>query len=487
MMKAYKLSVLVFAAAFAVLVSPAAAQDFSDEDLFGAPETVEVAADAAEIDRSEFLEWDAPRVSGRLSGSLGFSWSWLDPWAFESAMYDDYLMAPALSSRLTLQAKPESDWGYYAALDLSYPFTTTATGSSVVHWDHDSDPMTPDAEASESSTVDGIPNISIYALYANFSRDDTLFFSFGKQPLRLGVGRFFQPADDLVSLSEIDVSDPEAEREGPLAFTALWPIPRTLSSVALWTVFPKGAEKPEDIMYAAKARHFFGDTELSLAAAYKIDAPPSAFLMLNSGLWDLNVFGEAQLKYGSERTFLESDEATPLTVPLLGSSAFEAVEYPDRFFASATLGASYLNQEKNLTVMAQYLWNGEAQSEATVAEAFAHYAAQTFLGAGYPDDTLFELDTLRFSRHYAAASVSLGELFGAEDLSASLTAMANLSDLSGFALPQLSYRFFDYLSASLSARFTFGEEGDEFTMGRTGPGKPSASVSLSITVGSGSF
>ncbi len=459
-MKRFALYGFIFAVAFAVLVSPLAAQDLSDDDLFGAPETVEEAADAAEIDRSEFLEWDAPRVSGRLSGSLGFSWTWLDPWAFESAMYDDYAMSPALSSRLTLQAKPESDWGYYAALDLAYPFAL-------------------DAAPGEPT----IPNISVYALYANFSRDDALFFSFGKQPLRLGVGRFFQPADDLVSLSEIDVSDPDAEREGPLAFTALWPIPRTLSSVALWTVFPKGAEKPEDIMYAAKAKHFFGDTELALAAAYKYDAPPSAFLMLNSGLWDLNVFGEAQLKYGSERTFLE-----PRAVAFPGLE-FEAVEYPDRFFATATLGASYLNQESNLTVMAQYLWNGEAQTEATVAEAFAHYGAQTaFVELGtFPDESLFALDSLRWSRHYAAASVSLGELFGAEDLSASITAMANLSDLSGFALPQLSYRFFDYLSASLSARFTFGEEGDEFTMGPTGPGKPSASASLSITVGSGSF
>jgi len=444
-MKRFALYGFIFAAAFAVLVSPLAAQDLSDDDLFGAPETVEEAADAAEIDRSEFLEWDAPRVSGRLSGSLGFSWTWLDPWAFESAMYDDYAMSPALSSRLTLQAKPESDWGYYAALDLAYPFAL-------------------DAAPGEPT----IPNISVYALYANFSRDDALFFSFGKQPLRLGVGRFFQPADDLVSLSEIDVSDPDAEREGPLAFTALWPIPRTLSSVGLWTVFPKGAEKPEDIMYAAKAKHFFGDTELALAAAYKYDAPPSAFLMLNSGLWDLNVFGEAQLKYGSERTFLEP------TTPF----GFVAVEYPDRFFASATLGASYMNQETNLSVLAQYLYNGEAQTEATAQDGLVAFMTAT------PG---FELDALRWSRHYAAASVSLGELFGAEDLSASITAMANLSDLSGFALPQLSYRFFDYLSASLSARFTFGEEGDEFTMGPTGPGKPSASASLSITVGSGSF
>lgn len=462
-MKRLALYGFIFTAAFAALAAPLAAQ--SDEDLFGAPETVEEAADAADLDRSEFLVWEAPRVSGRLSGSLGFSWSWNDPWAFESAMYDDYSMSPALSSRLTVQAKPEADWGYYASFDLAYPFALDSSGGPSV------------------------PNISIYALYSNFSWDDALFFSFGKQPLRLGVGRFFQPADDLVSLSEIDVSDPEAEREGPLAFTALWPIPRTLSSVAFWTVFPKGAQKPEDMMYAAKAKHFFGDTELALAAAYKYDAPPSAFLMLNSGLWDLNVFGEAQLKYGSERTFLESDEATPLTIPLFGSSAFEAVEYPDRFFASATLGASYMNQETNLTVMAQYLFNGEAQTEATVAEAVTHFTLQSELQEAslFTDPVAFALDTLRWSRHYAAASVSLGELFGIEDLSISLTAMANLSDLSGFAMPQLSYRFFEYLSASLSARVTFGEEGDEFTMGLTGPGKPSASVSLGITVGSGGF
>lgn len=456
-MKRDALFLLVLTAAFAALVSPVAAQ--SDDDLFGAPETVEEAADAANLDRSAFLEWDAPRVSGRLSGSLGFSWSWNDPWAFESARFDDYSMSPALSSRLTVQAKPAADWGYYAALDLAYPFALASSGGPSV------------------------PNLAVYALYANFSWDDSLFFSFGKQPLRLGVGRFFQPADDLVSLSEIDVSDPEAEREGPLAFTALWPIPRTLSNVSLWTVFPKGASKPEDVMYAAKAKHFFGDTELALAAAYKYDAPPSAFLLLNSGLWDLNVFGEAQLKYGSERTFLEAR-----TVAFPGLE-FEAVKYADRLFATATLGASYLNQDSNLSVLAQYLYNGEAQSGATVAEAFAHYAAQTVLdGLGtYPDDTLFALDALRWSRHYAAASISLGELFGAEDLSASLTAMANLSDLSGFAMPQVSYRFFDYLSASLSARFTFGEEGDEFTMSSMGPGKPSASVSLNITVGSGSF
>ncbi len=89
---------------------------------------------------------------------------------------------------------------------------------------------------------------------------------------------------------------------------------------------------------------------------------------------------------------------------------------------------------------------------------------------------------LNSGRHYAALSLSKGELF-TEDLSVSLVVVANLSDWSGLARPSISYSLSDHLSLVLSPTFFFGPDDGEYSY-IAGGNLVSLSLGLSL---SGSF
>jgi len=85
-------------------------------------------------------------------------------------------------------------------------------------------------------------------------------------------------------------------------------------------------------------------------------------------------------------------------------------------------------------------------------------------------------------QHYAALSFSKGELF-TEDFSASIIAVANLSDWSGLVKPTFNYAVHDNLSIALSPTFFFGPAEGEYAFLAGGN---IVSLSLGATV-SGSF
>jgi len=90
---------------------------------------------------------------------------------------------------------------------------------------------------------------------------------------------------------------------------------------------------------------------------------------------------------------------------------------------------------------------------------------------------------LNSGRHYAAASFSKSD-FLADDLSFSLFAIGNLSDLSAYLKPGLSYAFFDGMSMSLSALFAVGFDSGEYVVLNDGR---AIGVSIALTLGSGAF
>jgi hypothetical protein len=105
-------------------------------------------------------------------------------------------------------------------------------------------------------------------------------------------------------------------------------------------------------------------------------------------------------------------------------------------------------------------------------------------------------------QHYAALYASASTIHNTK-LSASVMALANVADFSGYVKPTLSYSFFDQLSASVWGSFTFGDAGDEYTnmsmlstavtkymMNPSYDGSdltPSMSLGLTVSFGTSSF
>jgi hypothetical protein len=439
----------------------------SDDELFGAEEVTE-AAPAAEAPQASFLKYDQVKVGGSISGSLGGSAVWLDPWNSGLGTVDDHYLSPGLSAKVTLTAKPAEDFGVNLDFRMSYPFSTTTTVSSV----KPDNPATFDID--ESMTGIGVPNISVWAAYAKFSLWNSVFMSFGKQPIAWGVSKgFFQPADDIFAMTVVDYSDTGAEREGPLAFKAMLPIPLTMANVYFYAGLPSTDYTDfGNLRVAAKAEINVGNTELAIGGFYAYNDYPRGLLMVTTGTGDFNFFGEGVLKYGSERYFIDTKGSSN---PMF----WTASQASDRFYFTGTLGGYYTDSNANLTIMAQVLYNGEGQSGVTAEEAFTYYMMHSA-----------QVDRMKLNTWYAGASISKSELF-TEDLSAGAYAIADLSDLSAFVSPYLSYSLSDYMSVQLSATFTLGEEGDEYILmgpdfrhAATGPG---TAVSLTFTLGSGSF
>lgn len=440
--------------------TPAAAN--SDDELFGAEEVTTEAAPQAAAPEKAFLKYDQVKVGGSLTGKMGVTGAWVDPWNSFTLEPTDYSLNPSLSSRLTITAKPATDFGVNLDFRMSYPFSQSKTVASGIA----DNVYTTDIN--EAFTSVSVPNISVWAAYAKFSLGDRLFMSFGKQPVAWGVSKgFFQPADDIFATSNVDYADTSAEREGPLAFKAMYPIPLTMTSFYFYAGLPYTSDpKPEDLRLGVKAEINTGNTELALAGFYGYNDHPRAVLMATTGTGRFNFFGEAILKYGSERYFL--------------TSAATGAQESGKFYFSSTLGGYYTDSDKNITILGQVYYNGEGQTKVSAKDAYTYFYT-------YSDN----IDRMKFSPWYAGLSLSKSKLF-VDDLSVGCYAVANLSDLSAMVVPSVTWSFSDYMKAALSATLTLGESGDEFLLSgmqysASAMTKPLAALSLVFTLGSGSF
>jgi len=428
-----------------------------EDDFFG-EETIVEAAPLEGSPQDEFLKYDEVKVDGSFTGSMSLNAYWDPAWDGSLGLADaERSLNPTVAGKLTFMAKPRTDFGVNMDFRTSWPFSRTNTIA-----DSDGDTFSY-----------SVPDIDVWAMYSKFSWNDSLYFSFGKQPLGWGASQgFFQPADDIFSTSAVDPTDTLAAREGPVSLQASFTLPRTLNSFYFYAGVPDlDSIGPEDIRFAAKASLRFGDLGLGLGGFYSYDDYPRAVAFLNTGFGDFNVYGEAILKYGSERYFIEGT-----AIP----HVFTGVQNEDRLYVSGTFGGRYSGSEGKLSISAQYYYNGEAQMDVGYREAFFYYTTNSS-----------SIDRMRFGEHYAFASLSRTELF-TEKLSAMVFAMSNLSDLSGFVSPSLTYRFFDFVSLQVGAVFNWGEPGSEFIVASPASGlsftdKPGAALNMTLTLGTGSF
>ncbi len=214
---------------------------------------------------------------------MGLDWTWSDVWAsgFDFLNPTSYgLSQSATAVKLGFVARPASDISVTGQVRTSYPFVQeieAVTGVIEV----------PFAVTTTTYTVADFP---VWSLYSKFTWNDALFFTFGKQPIKWGTGYFFSPADDIFAQSEVDIADPTAEREGPLALKVHYPIPRTMHNLYAFAVLP-GSEQPGRARGLEARGHrrggeggvLLGNTELALAGYYQRNQRPEAILTGSTG------------------------------------------------------------------------------------------------------------------------------------------------------------------------------------------------------------
>jgi hypothetical protein len=413
---------LVLAGSFAAAEGAAIV---SDEDaLFGGDEStasgdsgidaVDVSSKGAAV--ATFLKTDAVRVGGSFSPYIQADWMYLDPWngSASIAKPDYQSLTPVLPALVFIDARPKDDFRVYFSVKADWPFTNTSTTNTTTGL----------------TTTDA--NVRVFELFSDFNLNDAAFFRFGKQTVKWGVGYFFSPSD-IFNLTAIDVTDPTAQREGPVGLRVNIPVPGRQDNIWAYAIVPNEIAssdlEPADTGFAGRYELVVGGWELSLGGAFQRAIDPRIMLTASGSVGAIGLFGEV--------------------VPALDSSGVRI---------SSTAGLSYTGCDGYLSAYAQYYYNDEA--------------------------------ALVSRRQYGAVSITRSNLING-DFSVGMLMLSNLSDLSFVAKPSITWAWLDYSSLSFGPVFTFASDA-LWGKGSKGEyvastGGPSLTLSVKAVLGSGKF
>ncbi len=266
----------------------------------------------------------------------------------------------------------------------------------------------------------------------------TLFFTVGKQHLRWGVGRFWNPTDFL-STERRDPFLVLDERVGKDLIKLHLPI----ESLG-WNLYAigdvSGVTDARQLQTALRAEIVFGPAELSTTAVMQRDRHTRFGVDLSASAWILDLKGELALQQGYH--FYQGD--FDISAPVFP----ERVERPKRWTMQAVAGVEaaikYTDSDQaNLGV--EYFYN-------EIGYDNADYYAFLLLKK--------ELSPLYVGKHYAGVYLVLPDPGPLDDTTFILTGMSNLSDGSRLARFELRRTVLSFMDVHAFVAGHFGENGE---------------------------
>ncbi len=312
------------------------------------------------------------------------------------------------------------------------------------------------------------PQVLLDQLWLRFDVERTAFLTLGRQHVKWGVGRFWNPTDYLHAVRR----DPLAvfdERTGttmarvdvpweargwnfsavavfePLVTQATTAFVSSLAEPTVGTATAQGTPSNQlgAIGGGARAELVLGSWELGLDAVAQRGIRPRYGIDLSGGIWELDVRGELSLRTSSD-------------VPLYrGTLASFATYEPAGIRPAAVMAADWSHKysdEDSFTVGAEYFYNSN--------------------GYGYDDRGLYPVLFLNnaftpfyLGRHYAGAYLLLPRPGSWNLHSFTLSALANLSDRSAIARLDWNMTLLTYLVLEAYLQAHLGTNGGEFRLG----------------------
>ena len=315
------------------------------------------------------------------------------------------------------------------------------------------------------------PSIGLDQLWVRFDIARTVFVTAGKQHVKWGASRFWNPTDFLTP-----------ERKDPLA-----PFDARLGATMLkvhvpweakgWNFYGIGlldnagpANTLGKLGGAARAEVVVGSTEVGADAVYVGGRRPRYGVDLSSALGPIDVYGEVAFRSGADFQVWTLTHEVDWTNPLSAIGAFESksltgvqaqasgglnttVNYTDK--NALTLGVEYFYNPMGVDTRALYPWL-LYQNQFQPFYLGQHYAAVYALAAGLPGDL---------------TNVTL-----------SFVTIGNLTDRSFLSRLDAFIRVLSYLSVEAYGSAHYGERGGEFRFAldvpalNLGPGLSSAAI-----------
>ncbi len=317
--------------------------------------------------------------------------------------------------------------------------------------------------------------VALDQLWVNFDVARTVFVTAGRQHVKWGVGRFWNPTDFLHRAPR-DPLDPFDIRIGTAMVKAHLPW-----EARGWNAYAVALlEDPRygggdrsgtlaGIPVGGRVEAVLGTVELGLDALAGPGAPPRYGLDVSAGVWDLDLYGEVAVG-GARPRWRVRDPAAPV-VAEAGLGRYELRETSGaspRVVLGGTLSEKY-SDEDAVTFGAEWFWQDSGYSDADAYGFLALGAPALTAPVTDPNVSVFRQEPSAFTgfqlgRQYAGAFVSLPSPGSWNDTTFTLSVLGNLSDRSFLARLDHSVLVLTYLRVETFAAVHMGHAGGEFRL-----------------------
>ncbi len=304
--------------------------------------------------------------------------------------------------------------------------------------------------------------VQLDQFWLKFDIVQKLFITLGRQPVRWGVGKLWNPSDFL-----------NQERKDPFAIfdqrlgLGLVKFHLPIESLG-WNFYTIAnfdqAATTQNIGGAFRAEFLYEQTEVSLSSAIRHNQPFSSGISVSSGLGPIDLKAEWSLYKNIKRKFWE------------GNFDFNLLEFP----AEVSKEEKWLSQ----TLIGFELPWGYNDNDQVI------FGVEYFYNQlGYTDDSLYpwlmyqkSFVPLYIGRHYAGLYSVLLDPFDFNDSTIIITAIGNLNDKSYMTRIQHTLQTLTYLDITSYVNYHFGNEGGEFKFSVDVPPIPGTALENGLNI-----
>jgi hypothetical protein len=306
---------------------------------------------------------------------------------------------------------------------------------------------------------------TINEVFVDVNVSKIIYFRFGKQVLRWGVGYLWTP-NDLVNVEKKNILDSSQIREGAYGFKVHVPF-GTRANIYSFIDFTK-ARNLSDISMANKVEVLFKNTEMALSLLLKKKNVPVYGYDITSRILGFDVHGEISLSYGDNNRRLR---VYPWYITVPNSSLILQTMY---LAPGNTQVMDYRVKGKWIPKASAGFGRGFEVRD--IKDRIRIDVEAFYNSTGY-DENVFEKDVLSvgyflsrglytpnyYGKYYAGIFITIRQMF-VEELSSMVNCIVNVKDQSSVISGMITYAPYYDLTLNLQVNGFIGKRNREYTV-----------------------